>query len=643
MARPLIDVPAAVAQTAAAALAERARREGGGTARGVVIATALAGGHLTPGEFAEVHSWHGRNLEQVREGRSTLLGGLYGGVPGRSWLGAVAAARNPEGRGAMIALPIGADVAKAIARDDGEPPSAMHLTLFHLAGDAAELDPALRERYLDVVAAMEGPTVELTHIERFTATDEGLEPVTVVSDTPDVYGLRSIMEEALDAAGLPYSDDHAFRAHVTIGYYAPGDGPEPGPLPEPLIVQPAGVELHWGTDVATVPFAPAAVAAVAAARDADGYYVVLDGHPVSGPHPTRGDADSDREPGEHVVYLAAVTAAAPPAAREKRYRRLAAGTRRIDERLARNVRAAAEHALREALRSAGVKLTQTARSRGKVAVLDAAGGYATPVVLAALNLEQHRLIEHRLDALGTLFQQWAAAAEREKLALARRLMADDVEDDDWNDDMLEARYGAEIDRRASLAAGLLVAGLGWLALRRLGGPDDATLGEVSGDVPFGLLRGPLDLVRTGTEPPLTFDPLSPDAPTPVATTPRGPSIPEQLASEHGVRMRGTARWVHGYYGEPSTAFDPHLALGDVDWAAEPMYELDDPRLAKDPGDWPYGSHYWPGDHAGCTCEIVYDLDPDDGALGLAASASDAPGRSPDALARVLARAARPDG
>ncbi len=79
----LVSVPREVARTAALALSTRAERGSGGTARGVVIATALAAGVLSACELAELRDWHARNIEQVRDGTSTLLAGLYGGAPAR--------------------------------------------------------------------------------------------------------------------------------------------------------------------------------------------------------------------------------------------------------------------------------------------------------------------------------------------------------------------------------------------------------------------------------------------------------------------------------------------------------------------------------------------------------------------------------
>lgn len=78
----LIPVPEPVALIAAAALQTRAER-GGGTARSVVVATALTTRYVTEHEVSELRDWHARNPDAVQGDASTLLGGLYGGAAAR--------------------------------------------------------------------------------------------------------------------------------------------------------------------------------------------------------------------------------------------------------------------------------------------------------------------------------------------------------------------------------------------------------------------------------------------------------------------------------------------------------------------------------------------------------------------------------
>lgn len=67
-------------------------------------------------------------------------------------------------------------------------------------------------------------------------------------------------------------------------------------------------------------------------------------------------------------------------------------------------------------------------------------------------------------------------------------------------------------------------------------------------------------------------------------------------------------WVHGFYGEPKRVFEPHRDLNGEHFTGGPAtgdrspVEEDD-RLLNTTG-WPETSHYFPGDHLGCTCELI---------------------------------------
>jgi hypothetical protein len=60
------------------------------------------------------------------------------------------------------------------------------------------------------------------------------------------------------------------------------------------------------------------------------------------------------------------------------------------------------------------------------------------------------------------------------------------------------------------------------------------------------------------------------------------------------------RWV---YGISENHFEPHLALdGQVfeSWQAGSL-------AAPDAGQWPFTSHYYPGDHDGCRCDWLPEV------------------------------------
>lgn len=168
-----------------------------------------------------------------------------------------AASMNGGSDGVMVALPV-AGGAQAETVPDGEPADDLHMTLLYL-GKTDELDPSARQVLAGICAGLAedfaAPEVDLTHLERFAATDgEGLEPCAMVDAGPDCMELRERLNSMATAAGLPVRDDHAFRAHVTLGYWPPGEGPQSGPLPENHAYAPDALMLHWGDEVDAYPF-----------------------------------------------------------------------------------------------------------------------------------------------------------------------------------------------------------------------------------------------------------------------------------------------------------------------------------------------------------------------------------------------------
>jgi 2'-5' RNA ligase len=546
----LIEVPEPVARTAALALQSREERRGGGTARGVVLATSLAMGRITAAELGELHRWHRHNGHAFVGDSSTLLGGLYGGRHARSWLPAIAAAANPAGVGAMIALPVDPAVADRVALDDGEPADEMHLTLFHLGSDAASLDQTLHEAYAAVLAktvpTLPIPGIRLSHIERFSATDEGLEPVALVADDPSVYELRQGLQDALDAAGLPYSDDHAFRCHLTLGYYAPGDGPEAGPVDTPVDLAPQLVALHWAGDVTDTALAQAPKTA-SASRDLSGVSTQLN---------------------------------------------------EIDRKLVAKLHAAANVAFEEAIRQARVKVqVRGSRNPKMAAVLQASGGVITPALMAAVGVTENELLDKRFDVLGAAALREIRAAELRKIKAAAR-----AADLDWGPiaDDLEP----EVEKRSVAAVVFLVGALGLLARQALSGhavtPDEQ--GEFAGPVPFSLIRETWRVAAQGAAAPAIDDTgPGPGGDIEARAADAAQSFAEQIIGDNlpdGETLYALKTWRHG---DPLKPFEPHQRLGDEEasWTDADHGDI----LAADPNEFPYVSEYEPGDHDGCTCWI----------------------------------------
>lgn len=261
----------------------------------------------------------------------------------------------------------------------------------------------------------------------------------------------------------------------------------------------------------------------------------------------------------------------------------------------RALRATAEHALEEALRRAGVKVQVRARNRkpltasARAEIVDAVDAERPLApLMAAVGLQES-------EVLGGAFATYQAQAARElrKSVAAQReairaagLDPDDVIDDSGQDVEAAAAY---------LSAGLLA-----IARQRLTtGPLDLEgPGEVSGAVPASMMGRALSIAigRAGMVHGATPDNL------PTTHSTGRPDV-ERLVVDQLVGS-GTPveyEWVHGFYGEPNSPFDPHV---DLDGYTTTDTETD-PALAIDErGDWLGVDYYRPGDHGGDSCEWV---------------------------------------
>ena len=512
-----------------------------------------------------------------------------------------AAALNPAGTGVMVSLDVPRDVANTIALPDGEPADAMHVTLVHLAREAADERPELRDVLAgaarQVAEATAAPTVNLTHVERFVASEEGLEPVVLVDDGPEVYALREKLVAILDEQQVPYSDDHGFRCHVTVGYWPPGEGPGAGPLTTPVPFVPVGVTLHWGKDIVSYPFGGTAATEELAA-----------GIVVGSPEAVVASAESERLRAETGKMLRRHVARA-----EKQLRRLA----RVRRDAGRELLSAAELAFSEALRQAGVRAETRARNRSGKGLGDSVAAAVEQGVSLRPFFAQLGVNEDRLFA--GAFESFQRQAER-TLAQAQT-------------EQQEADGGEARDDHTAEAAAFLAAVLLALARSRiLAGTDPKTLdgpGEVSGDVPAGYVEQALGVAdgRYAVVPSGTPDVAPGIARTgvdaPEAKISRGlkDDLTGTLRAELGAtttsRRRVTLeralamvaetdqtryRWTWGFWASPKREFAPHRRLdGHISVDPEHDTAYANPGPWPDPGVWPY---YQPSDHLGCSCEQV---------------------------------------
>ncbi len=251
-------------------------------------------------------------------------------------------------------------------------------------------------------------------------------------------------------------------------------------------------------------------------------------------------------------------------------------------RLEERVTAAAQVAMRDALRRAGVKITQRASRRSKAAkdAVAAAQGRWTPAVLAATGMTEQDLIRQAFDSLGERYEQWVVDAARAQLRAVASVLGIP------NDEML-ARMRlrtADIAKASSLR---LNEDLTRWAYRLLAEPEPSfgDVGEVPVDptLPRSILEPSLALAdgRSTTAPYgdgllleawLTFDPNAP------------------------------VEVVQWECGDPARPFPPHHDLcGTVtEWADYAG------TYQSDASGFPRGETYWfPGDHTGCECSYAY--------------------------------------
>jgi 2'-5' RNA ligase len=571
----LLHVPAEVSQVATAALATRDARNGGGTARSVTIATALATGVISAHELAELQDWHARNPDQVRDDLSTLLAGLYGGAPARVAWPRVASTSGMEGSGAMVALFAPPEV-QSIAVKGGEPADNLHVTLFFL-GKVDELDAALREgvsgKLATIAPTLEPTLIEFTHVEHFPADPEDSaqeRPVVLVTGSPAVFDLRETLRLGFGDIGA--SEKFAFRPHMTIGYWPEGKAPEPytkpGPLPEPIEFTAREVALVWAGDRETFAF-----------------------------------GDRRHQP---------LTAALSP--RDQLRARLAKLSRTVnttDRTVLAKLHASATLALEEAVAQAARFLTartKSAAGRSKengqrvAAALGESQGRMSPAVLGALGLDEQDVLDGRFATFAATATALILAAERKKLAAAAIALGEDP-------DALEAQYAETIQTRAEAATALLVASLALLARQALSGSTvTPAQGELSGPVPFGVVRTAFLVASRGASVPLPVE-TGPGSATAELMGGKlaeiGTSLIDDLLAEHAGETGTIVSTKTWQVGDPLRPFEPHQALDGVSWDTVDY----PPELAADPGEWPYVDVYEPGDHDGCQCELIEDWSP----------------------------------
>jgi len=128
--------------------------------------------------------------------------------------------------GAMLAVTVPNDVKARLAIPGGEPPEALHITLFYFYDDA-DLNDDQRTIILrlaqSLAAEYEPFDVALRGTEVFEENEE--RPLIAVVESSTLEDYRRRLAVALDLANITYSKEHEYKPHLTLKYL--NDEPRP--------------------------------------------------------------------------------------------------------------------------------------------------------------------------------------------------------------------------------------------------------------------------------------------------------------------------------------------------------------------------------------------------------------------------------
>lgn len=580
-------MPPLVASVVRHALGERDRRQGlpGMTRTAALVAAELAVAPVTTADTVRtVAAWHQANPEAtLDDGRSTLLGGVWGGRAGRDWAMSMAA---------RLAAP---------SYIDPNPATAQETVAAGIAVVAADTGRVLMlQRAFD-------PTGEDEHGGKWEF------PGGKLDDGEGAYeaAQREFAEEARikvpgKLAGDWHSADgiyHGFvhvvptEAEVTLNVdhedrYVPNPDDSDGDHIE--------VVAWWSID------------------DADGNPVVrrevLE-------HTPWGELAAVARARQAAAQVAAIgpTEMLPilrePPSRAK-LKRVSKRLAKVDSDLRRQLHAGAEVAMADGLRRAGVKVTQRAAKRSKAVQASVAGcgSVYPPAVLAAAGITEQEALAHAFDSFADKAETWIGRAQRRK----ERILAEELGVDAGA--LERTRHRWQVARAVAMA--VLVGGLTRLAIARLtkGHPHEPE-GEMDGVLP-PLVPGGLigDTIAAADDKPVSGDPMGGTA----VVDKWQPGATFEVIDEQGRRLgiitggepvteRIVWRW-----NDSEHPFDPHLDLDGTEATAQTIETV----WAKSPDVFPYQTTYFfPGDHAGCLCSWDSTFVVGDSSLGDAVAAS----------------------
>lgn len=138
--------------------------------------------------------------------------------------------QTPEpGEQIMVAWMMDDDTSQRLALDHEGAATAHHVTLAYIGRMGTDLDRAGLVRLMATVEALSRTQAplegQLAGVGRFVASEssEGRDVMWAAVDCPGLDVVRGELVRALDAAQIPYSQEHGFTPHVTLAYVRPDE------------------------------------------------------------------------------------------------------------------------------------------------------------------------------------------------------------------------------------------------------------------------------------------------------------------------------------------------------------------------------------------------------------------------------------
>lgn len=467
---------------------------------------------------------------------------------------------------AMVALYVPDDVSLKLAVDGGLDPAELHVTLVFM-GEMAGVDPeAVKTVLTSIAAEYEALSGVYKGGGVFPGAEDGADAVWVHPDVPHLSALREAIREGLVTAGVPVIDNHGFTPHTAVIYASPETTTDYlAQLPtEEIPVSFAQLVFMYGDERFEFPLRPSKKTVTAAA-----------------PATPRG-----KDLGKRLVEL--------------------------DQQMMSELVGLARAAVDRALEKAGAKVVSKLRKSDKKELIASVPVTEVCVLLGpdtitAAGIPIDDLLRNAFTKVGDRFRKLG----KKTLRSTRRIIQDEA---DINGDLFEVDSAEDIAEDALLEAGALtlmeklyLAATAFLYTPGEDPLDPESQGEATAEEAaiIGAVREAMH-VAGGAE--------DMDYPTGtgLATGPASLGLVLGRTAEielydpavHGDESRparpgfAVPRWRWEYGDAERQAFPPHQDIDGIEFEG-----WQDDQLVNGEA-WPYVTHFYPGDHAGCRCSAV---------------------------------------